>query len=56
MWIWEFLLVSMEIGYRKVVLAVGKMADLVWFYDQQIPLVFVSRISDWSSPRVALPH
>ena len=23
---------SMEIGHRKVLAAVGKMADLVWFY------------------------
>ena len=28
---------SMEIGHRKVLLAVGKKVDLVWFYDQQIP-------------------
>ena len=30
---------SMEIGHRKVLLAVGKMADLGWFYDQQILVV-----------------
>ena len=42
---------SMEIGHRKVLLAVGKMADLVRFYDQQIPLMSASRSSDWSSPR-----